>query len=243
MKLNEITTLTHDDIASAIKKKESNEILPFEELMKKLQQTTNVNIEEVGDGHYAVVIADKSSPGTVQKIVKTVPKDDLLQDAYFRYLLMISQQGRIAKNPYFPRVYSINIHQSVEGNVVYTIEMERLSDIEHATSAALLAMGKKMFDDFEHAVELRKREFHPHIQESKPLKEQYLDMIVLTLDNHIEGTSNLKIIDPYLRHAIAIIKQAAKHPTRFFAPDIHQGNIMMRRASFGFQLVIIDPLS
>jgi hypothetical protein len=251
MKLNEIATLSHEEIASQIKRHEARNTLPFEDLIDKLTGKHDANVKKLGDGNYAIVTAHSGSPGTVQKTVHTVPYDELLRDGYFRYLFSISRNERVAKNPYFPRVYSINLHQSSEGNVVYTIEMERLSPLGNATGAALLAMGKRMFRGFEETVNAKigRIEAYRHEHGMEDTKDQnkkadrYLELIADEIDNHIDGTGTLKIVDPYLRHAVGVIKEAANSPDKHFVADIHHENIMMRRASFGFQLVITDPLS
>lgn len=225
MKLIEIRTITSKDIST----KQSEDTLPT--LVKNLRMRHDVNFKQIGSGYFATAHSHKDEPGTVRKVVKGTI-DGLKHDAYFKYLIMLAKKGRMEENPYFPKVYNIELYRTRTGRFVYAVDMERLHHLDSTSPEDLTALKKRMFHSAADTFQQRLR-----IKEQTPRNQ----IIFLINDVLVGRLPETLIKDSYLRHAIKLLKQMVT--TKGTEPDIHDENIMLRKSPFGSQLVFSDPLA
>jgi hypothetical protein len=184
-------------------------------------------------------------PGAVVKYGRTV-LNDAARDGYINYIKAITKSDRMARNPYFPRIYTIKI---IDGEN-YTVIMEELTPFITVNMRELESLADRMFGSLQNMT----THFHPDPGlEYKPSKEtkrsnqysrlDYITRLPQILNRIIRGESPMDLItDPQLREALLIIKGVARNTHTGGHPDIHEGNVMLRRGPTGIQLVITDPM-
>jgi hypothetical protein len=246
MKLFELTGISRDDMfnAAAQSRRSGDD---FEELRDQL---TNLGKDKVriGDGLYSVVLADPDrAPGSVRKIAYgehgrgyTIQK--LAKDAYYNYILEIAK-GSMKWNPYLPKVYAIHFHRSKDGLIAFELELERLEELSKLNRREVIAIGSKIFGDpdFEQGIEnYMEKQKVTHL--SRAAYHNFLLAAVRAKALGINRYYGMRIKDPYLRHALAILSRVKRTDSRIFL-DMSTENVMVRRTPVGAQLVLTDPLA
>ncbi len=176
---------------------------------------------QLGYGKYSYVTQKKADPHLVTK-VQNKAASNLANDGYFSYIKYIVDNKIAQRNPYAPRVYKINKFKDTAGNEKYTIDMEKLVDIEDI-SGEELAVVYKMITGLE-----------SNADDVNALRNK----MTFFLGKHLSGDTN----NPNLDEVLKIIDYLLRENDDFIL-DIHDGNIMFRRTPHGVQLVITDPLS
>ena len=233
MKLFEIKTITPKDFEP---KRVGNPKGSYTHLIPK-------NSEELGFGSYGTVFTTKDEPGTITKIVRNAT--NLKSDQYFKYVSALAKNDRISRNPYFPKIYSIKIEKDRSGMSRYSVDMESLLNFDSLSIEEMYMLGEKMFFNFyAFAKDARAR-----IQDVLGMKDAKMQSkktasfaIMKAMERVIVYGAKVEtyIKDPNLKGALLILKSLVnKHEA---SPDIHSGNIMVRRGPGGPQLVITDPV-
>ena len=203
--------------------------------LSKLEKHPGEKAEKVGAGNYASAWSTTSEPGTVRKVITDI--SDPTNDAYFQYVRTITKNERLSKNPYFPKIYDVQVVRDKNFDqpaYSYYVDMERLHKLGTLSDEEVLTIGRNLIDGFES---------WRNQTNSDPEKALigYFRQIVSgrftakgrrLLDN---------IKDPNLKQALMFIKNVLRQNDRFFA-DVHDENIMIRRGRHAPQLVFTDPL-
>lgn len=233
MKLHELQTITSADLEP----KSSGNPSTFKHLIPK-------DAEELGDnGKFASTFTTKDEPGTATKIIRST--SNLKSDAYFKYVSALAKNDRISKNPYFPRIYHIKVEKDRSGMSRYKVEMERLHEFDSLSMEEMYMLGEKMFFNFyAFAKDARARMRDDlGVPNAKMQSKQTAAFAILkAMERVITYGAKVEtyIKDPNLKGALLILKSLVKdHDAN---PDIHDGNIMVRRGPGGPQLVITDPI-
>ena len=217
--------------------------------------------EELGSGMYSTAFSTKQEPGTVRKVSNIMSEDELHRDGYFRYVQLLAKNDRFTSNPYFPKIYDVQVRKfsdSTTPSVIdyaYAVDMERLHDWSELSNKEALMLGKQMFYNFESIAKT-------HIEKNSWYKDRpsegehprhmayanaLIDFIEEIFDSYkIKPTSKMTIFkDPYLKKAIMLLR-SLRDKTRYegvtIVFDIHDGNIMVRRGPTGPHIVFTDPV-
>lgn len=241
MKLNELQTITPQDLTP--KPTKAN---PYH-AMKNLQPGEDMRALGMG-GSFAKAYVKPDEPGTVTRVTKKLL--DPKHDSYFKYISAIAKSDRIQRNPYFPKIYSVKIAPDIRGNQMYSIDMERLLDWDTLSAEECVMLGERMFFNFagfaKEYVARRKEIVPAERRDQVSLKSKGTAGFVLLKAiekciNHGEEVATY-IKDPRLKEALIILRSLIKKDRDMY-PDIHDGNIMVRRGPGGPQLVLTDPVS
>lgn len=237
MKLNELKTITPKDLTP----KQYN--VGREAVVKKLMPK---NAQQLGiNGLYGSAYHNPDDPGTVTKVVRAV--DDYEKDAYFKYVSALAKNDRISNNPFFPRIYKIQVTKDNEGRNMYSVEMETLLDFGTLSSEECNMIGERLFfnyagferDALARAKEIASTERRKAISTESNAKFALLKAMGKCLERPEQVATYIK--DPKLKAALMILQSLLKK-NRNMASDIHEGNIMVRRGPGGPHLVITDPI-
>ncbi len=243
MKLNELTTITPKDL---IAKGKAKQLDPYK-AMKKLHPQDTENMEIHGGGSARTYI-DNDEPGTATRITRKV--EDVKQDSYFKYISAIAKSDRIQRNPFFPKIYGVQVLGDKQGNQMYKVEMERLLDFDTLSAEECVMLGERLFFNFAGFAKeyvARRKEVVPSQHRDKvSLKSKGTAGFVLLKAMEkccTYGESVATYIkDPKLKEAMIILRDLIKKDSDV-SPDFHDGNIMVRRGPGGPQLVLTDPVT
>lgn len=241
MRLYEITSLTKDQFTP--KHRENAKAIG-----KDFGQEDQ---EELGMGMYATAFSTPQEPGTVRKVTKN-PVDDLEKDAYFQYVSLIAKNDRMSSNPYFPKIFNIQVRsfyrkdftgeENLGVEYVYAVDLERLLPFSSLSNKEARMLGNRIFYDFE-------KKYRPGRVTSGKSKIDYLgelsDRIEVTFSEDVFNVSPSLLAtitkDRYYKQALLLIR-AMIHKNDSMFEDMHDKNIMIRRGPQGPQIVITDPV-
>lgn len=154
-------------------------------------------------------------------------RTNLPEDGFYAYAYSIAADKSSSKNPYFPRIYNIDVTTDSVDDLP-TFKIEKLTHLQDCEYDALLGMAYRMFDET-----LLDSKFK---YGSAGLKTSLINVIVRLL------VKNAHIVDPALTAALEFIHTIIELSSSRFVLDIHNENVMVRRGKTGLQLVISDPL-
>lgn len=188
--------------------------VPFN--LRKMGKRTEKTVRK-GGGAYATGTPDPTDPFMYRK--KLRQPSNLEMDAYYQYIKFI--QPFMDENPFFPKVYNIDIKKDPKGLLKPSYKIEKLMPIRDAEN--------EMEGDLENA--LANKYLHD------PDEWSVLTVITkaITNDSYLE-----KIKDEKLIEAIQLIRYFFEANPQF-VEDLHLGNMMVRFTSVGPQLVFTDP--
>lgn len=189
--------------------------------LKKLGKRTEYYANRDKGGAYATGTPDPKDPFMFRKKMRQPSKLDM--DAYYQYLKFI--QPFADENPFFPKVYSIDVKTDPNGIQKPSYKLEKLTsltDAEKQTSYQLEEILSEKYLNFD--------------------VDEYSATLFRTIRYSLRDQSYLKYIkDEKLKEAIEVIRYfLEKHP--YFNEDLHRGNMMIRFTSTGPQLVFTDPV-
>jgi len=214
--------------------------------------------KKLGKGAYGKVYAIDKDMTTVVKISK-LAFNLWSKDGYYNYLLAIS---KLQDNPFAPQIHEIvkvdDSHASSKrnktpyliANIEELVPLHKLSEEEKWTIVEKM-VGKSLSTN----VKMSKNFFKGHSLISAGLAIDSLIMQILynesknvltrqddkyKLDPDYEPYDVKKITNKQLLDVLKVIKDLEK---KGFLEDLHSENIMARRTSTGYQLVISDPLA
>jgi hypothetical protein len=202
----------------------------------------------LGSGGDARTYGNQDEPGTVTRVTRTT--QDPKKDSYFKYLSTIAKSDRIQRNPYFPKIYNVKIVRDNKGNQAYSVDMERLLDFDTLSAEECVMLGERMFFNFagfaKEYVARRKEIVPTQHRDNVSMKSKGTAGFVLLKAiekciNYGEQVATY-VKDSRLKEAMMILRDLIKRDEDV-SPDIHDGNVMVRRGPGGPQLVLTDPVS
>ncbi|KKK65684.1 hypothetical protein LCGC14_2971680, partial [marine sediment metagenome] len=209
--------------------------------LRKLEKHPGEKAEKIGAGNYASAWSTKTEPGTVRKVVTDI--SDPTNDAYFQYVRMITKNERLSKNPYFPKIYDVQVVKDKLFDLPtysYYVDMERLHSMSTLNDEEALTIGRNLIDGFDSWRNQTHEGTKMYSNPAKALVGYIMRMVsprFLAKGNRL--LDNIK--DPNLKQALMFIKSVLRQNDRFFT-DVHNENIMVRRGRHAPQLVFTDPL-
>lgn len=162
-----------------------------------------------------------------------VPAQDIQDtDSYSIFIKNIVKDRLAQKNPYFPRVYNVEIVTDPSGYQRYRVDMEKLNPIDSASDEELVYLFKKMFNIDWLPERYRNIE---HLD-----RERKIRAFNFALKEGFQNVGYLK--DEALKNAFEYLKMMYTQEFGMVL-DLHAGNYMFRRTPMGAQVVIVDPFS
>lgn len=192
------------------------------------------NQEMLGSGLFARAFSTPQEPGTVRKVVGPISEDEFGKDAYFRYLKLLAKNERFITNPYFPRIFDLQVKR-FESRYAYAVDMERLHDYNDLSDKEARMLADRMFHRFEHVAARQ-------IQQTMSMGEAIMEFISDLLDNFYPAKQATVYKDPELRKAVLLLRKLKTTGDGIFF-DIHDGNFMIRRGPYGPHIVFTDPVA
>ena len=189
-------------------------------------------------GRYSQVKPDTNDPHMVNKKSFDPIKDLETNDGYFYYINKISESGIADGNPYFPRVYDVNVYRDSTGKATFDAKIEKLEHSDNLSEEELLLVANHCFKDFEDAMK-RKAAYGGTLERKIPTKKLLiLKTISMLLYDSLRHQGYVK--DPMLADAMKFIDELYRKNKKV-DEDLHEDNFMFRRGRYGLQLVITDP--
>ena len=183
-----------------------------------------------GIGLYSKVNIDPDDPFTAKNKYR-LPINNMLHDAYSTYIYYIGKQGLAKSNPFFPRVYNMEMVYDKAGYMIPEFDIEPLIPILDGSFEGVYALGATLLSNFEGIMSSEYQNVTSAATViAKILKQTLLRGIFI----HINNTKLVQALQ-------AIIK--VKNTNNEFRYDLNLGNIMLRPTPAGYQLVITDPLA
>jgi hypothetical protein len=224
--------------------------------LKTRNQTTR---PQIGNGLYADVYEPENDPGSVDKVAKPGGIQSLSKDGYYQYLETISKNSRMQNNPFFPKVYKLETFKDKNATYpyneyTYEVNLEKLHPLKSLSAEEAIRLGRNLFTDFDVKLKERKKEYGVYKHKPSPTdpdreerREQTVHaMAIPTLADCFDHalaahTPVTTIKNSHLKQAILLIRNVIKRAGG--SPDLHSGNLMVRRGPFEPQIVITDPVS
>lgn len=231
MKLNELKAITPEDLTQKRVPRSDRAI------QKMYPQDANF---QSSSGRYASTFIHKDTPHDATKIVHKVKENDVKKDPYFKYVSALAKNDRISNNPYFPRIYSVKVAKNGHGEAHYKVDMEALMDFDTLSKEELQMLGEKLFFNFDPWVKDMYARLEGKYKEGA--RELYVAAVLTAMQKAMRHDSiSTYIKDPKLKHAMVLLRSLVKE--KDVRPDMHAGNVMVRRGPGGPQLVITDPVA
>lgn len=224
--------------------------------------------KELGSGMFGAAFSTPTEPGSVRKVVGPIDVTKLEYDAYFQYVTALTKNDRTMSNPFFPRIFDIEVreyqqkskHKTDYSDYVYAVDMERLHEFATLSEEEAKTIGHNLFHDFERIAVIRKEpQPAPEIQ-AVPHPHAFREAIInLLMDVVSSGAGQfgghardriagrrgsarrVLIKDPKLKQAVMLINRIRRRGG--FFNDISRHNIMVRRSRGAPQIVFTDPLA
>jgi len=220
--------------------------------------------EELGRGIFGKAFSTPQEPGTVRKVVGPISEHEFGRDAYFKYLKLLVKNDRFANNPYFPKIFDLQVkkfplpnldpeNQPTPYRYAYAVDIERLHNYDDLSNREALAIGKRMFYDFERLVKKDVKgiaKWGEDYKEGKPYKREYRMALISLIESVVDYPKMFRaetiFKDPDFKKAAMLLRNLRSKTqkagiTMFF--DLHSGNIMVRRGPAGPHLVFSDPVA
>lgn len=162
------------------------------------------------------------------------------QDPVFAYYQAIEQLK--GSNPWLPLVYKTEVAKDPSNPQITqpSYEMERLYDFTEVPSRLVMDTIRHIVNGEQRTPKIEK--FINKINKATDVQKRLYLYVDLLLDILLRGsTKEINIQDPNLKQACDIVYTIYKSNPQF-RPDLHSGNIMWRKTSFGIQPVIVDPI-
>lgn len=189
-------------------------------------------------GRYSQVKPDENDPHMVNKKSFDPIQDLEKRDGYFYYINKISESGIADGNPYFPRIYDVNIFKDSTGKATFDAKIEKLERGDSLSEEELLLVASHCFKDFDSAMQ-RKSAYGGTLERKIPTKKLLiLKTISMLLYDSLRHQGYVK--DPLLAEAMKFIDDLYRK-NKHIDEDLHEDNFMFRRGRYGLQLVITDP--
>ena len=252
MKINEIINTQHTKFPE-----------PYE--LDAAIKTKNIVPNRLGYGSYSNVYKHPNIPGMVIKQEKAFRKKE--QNPFYQFVKVI--EPYISGNPYLPRVYLARQEMNNKGLSKFTYVVEKLFHPILYKSYMFKTKKRQMKKDPYHSREKFGDTEETQTHDADFIKswgatmiegfdkrcratgaqEALFDFTLELEDAFIEGgRSEFKIIDPKLIEALDLIKKtivdnASSKWNSGFTHDFLTRNFLIRKTSFGPQLVLADPIS
>lgn len=225
---------------------------PIDDRWERLRATPRGR-SRVGTGAFASVYASEKDPGSVEKVASPLMISSLSNDGYYQFLDAIAHNDRISKNPFFPKIYKLQTFRDKEGKYTYSVNMEQLHALKTLSSEEAIRIGRELFTNFDGVFKAVRKE--QNVQGSRPSRNPEADenkirlqhlVTIMTLarcfNDAIQADTVTHVTNTHLKQAIMLIHKIMKS-SEDRAPDLHTGNLMVRRGPFAPQIVITDPIT
>lgn len=251
MRLYEISSITKDQLTPKVSPRTDPndayaEFGVISPVISSPSGESKDGMEEIGSGMYSTAFSTKQEPGTVRKVV--APIDDLESDAYFQYIQVIAKNDRMLSNPYFPKIFNIEVKQfwrrdfqtgeKLGKEYGFAVDIERLLPYSELSQKEAQMLGNRMFYEFERTTKPKDR------TDSREEQRDYLTALVYRIEAAMEEWTRDEMIttikDSRFKQAVMLIKNLDKKEE--IGLDLHADNIMIRRGPVGPQIVITDPV-
>lgn len=133
-------------------------------------------------------------------------------------------------NPFFPRIYVVNVKTDSGGRKLPRYRMEKLQHLRVLPSETLTGMYENLFG-----------KEYPYNTDKEDSSMDIAEDIAQKLERAVDTRDLSEIDNTQLRQALKHIIDLLKNDKNFIT-DIHANNVMVRGTPFGPQLVITDPL-
>ncbi|KKL55667.1 hypothetical protein LCGC14_2253120 [marine sediment metagenome] len=211
--------------------------------LSKLEKRPGEKAEKIGKGNYASAWSTATEPGTVRKVVSD--RSNLSRDAYFQYIRKITKNERLSKNPYFPKIYDVQVVRDKNFDLPshsYYVDMERLHALDTLSDEEVLTIGRKLIDGFDSWMNQTLNGQKMYSDPQQALVSYFIQLLVKKSSYSSKSGRLLdNIKDSNLKQALMFIKSVLRQEIGFFT-DAHAANIMIRRGRHAPQLVFTDPL-
>lgn len=207
------------------------------ELIKPSRSTSgpidHVASDDAKKGAYGSVEDDKSDEHMVNKRYHRT-YNTLDNDGYYTYINTLDKQDLPDTNPFFPRVYNINIEQDAAGKIKPTFNIEKLSSLKTLDTDVIYAIGDSLFNNIDdYVMDSRRKILGDNRMTSGMLGLAIRDVLTRRdyglLKNH------------HLADALKVIDNIISSNKKFFN-DVYDENIMFRGTPHGPQVVLSDPI-
>lgn len=181
--------------------------------------------KKIGNGLYYTALNTKD-PHMIKKVSNT----SIQHDAYYEFITYIIE-NKLQDNPHFPRIYNVKKIQNKYNQSVYSFEIEKLIPLKSISDDELLSwLHNNIHNNF-------------YVENYKYKHSDIINIITETVSIAIEYVDKADkiILDQTLINACKILNKIENELNLSF--DLHDGNFMFRRTSFGLQLVITDPFT
>jgi hypothetical protein len=215
---------------------------------------TDQSRQRIGGGAYADVYAAQKDPGAVDKIAKSSEIKYLADDPYYEFLHMLSQNDRIANNPFFPKVFKLDTFRDASGKYTYNVNMEKLRPLSSLRTDEIMTIGRDLFTEFDSEIRGQKKKLgikgskptgDPEEEQSRERTQKIVALVAFAdcFNEILMSTRPITTIkNPKLVQAMMFLQKILKSNPDFSA-DLHHANLMIRRGPYGVQVVITDPIS
>lgn len=190
--------------------------------MRKIGNRAQRDLVRGKGGAYAAGTPDPKDPFIYRK--KSRQPSKLPVDAYYQYLKFV--QPFVDENPFFPRVYNIDIKTDAQGRQKPSYKLEKLMSLKDADNEMHGGLDEVLMDKYV---------ANPDDYASMSIGEY----VSRAADHFGDYYENIK--DEKLKEAIDLINYFIEENPDFL-PDLHQGNMMVRFGPGGPQLVFTDPV-
>lgn len=184
----------------------------------------------LGRGVFSTVKQD-SDPHLVKKTTKVPNKDLENYDPYWLYIDALLESNIADRNPFFPRIYSSS---KLTGNDYHSVRRVRIEKLEKLTN-----FTAKNVQSFEMIQNIFSNISGYKLDYVGLTKYKIIYDLCEFIYDGIKNPSSYNGDNSKFKEAINFIHNLTSTSTK---PDIHEDNLMLRRTSYGVQLVIIDPL-
>lgn len=195
---------------------------------------------DLGQGYFGFVKTNSDSDSGQITAYKTAKLDynNPNLDGYVAYVNALKQQIDAHPNRYLPQIHNVKLvydPKKIYPQTGYVlVDMELLTRGTDMSGEELFMAYQKMLNNPQPMDTSQYHVYTPYRGLSKIIE------LIKIIHNH--GTPQDKNLepDPELVAAIDLIRGIS---SRGFSFDMHHGNVMFRRTSFGPQTVLTDPLS
>lgn len=207
--------------------------VPFSiDTMKDKKAKADQDFFNTAKGAYAY---GKENPKDPHEFVKSSFMPSKLEiDAYYQYVQAI--RPYIKDNPFFPRVYVIDIKQDSTGLQIPRYHIEALKSYEEFSIRSIVGIGESLFNDFHFEYDL---DDENHVYDAWNGVLMRVNRLLLDIVSGYGPTRAAQ--SPKLIQACEVIQEVLGSNPKFKL-DTHSGNFMLRGTSVGPQLVITDPM-
>jgi hypothetical protein len=224
-------------------------------------------------GSFGYVVDTPNDPGTVTKTAfddeldsdeSAYEQNNTVVDAYYLWVKACAKYQHMTKNPYLPRVFSVDDREDAQGTRSPRYQIEKLYHPTHASiNSEMLKVIAERTGILDHAIEHLSRESARYVRveydvKSGPEYDEFFEkrfkrmiweniVTKINLTNVFEDVMlslAVDTVDALVRNWQAWCEEKDDdYDQKRIWRDTHSGNFMIRITSVGPQLVFTDPIA